>query len=131
MSQKFNDVVRELESSVISKKRMGWIGVDLDGTLAISGCWKGLDHIGEPVPTMVERVKAWLNSGYTVKIFTARASAPGFDVGVIHNWLNTNGLPKLEVTNIKDFTMIECWDDRAVQVIPNTGRRADGLDDTL
>jgi hypothetical protein len=30
-------------------------------------------------------------------------------------------LPDLEVTNAKDMDMIELWDDRAVQVIPNTG----------
>ncbi len=28
---------------------------------------------------------------------------------------------ELEITNVKDFGMIELWDDRAVQVIPNTG----------
>lgn len=27
----------------------------------------------------------------------------------------------------KDFSTIEIWDDRAVQVEPNTGRRVDGL----
>lgn len=25
-----------------------------------------------------------------------------------------------------DFAMVELWDDRCVQVIPNTGKRADG-----
>ena len=38
----------------------GWIGVDLDGTLAIYTGWKGCDHVGEPIPPMVERVKAGL-----------------------------------------------------------------------
>jgi hypothetical protein len=32
----------------------------------------------------------------------------------------------LPVTNVKTFDIIEIWDDRAVQVIPNTGLRADG-----
>jgi hypothetical protein len=27
----------------------GWIGVDLDGTLAHYDGWKGIDHIGEPI----------------------------------------------------------------------------------
>jgi hypothetical protein len=31
------------------------------------------------------------------------------------------------VTREKDFAMIELWDDRAVQVVTNTGERADGL----
>jgi hypothetical protein len=34
----------------------------------------------------------------------------------------------LEVTAIKDYGMLQLWDDRCVQVIPNTGRRADGRD---
>lgn len=28
----------------------------------------------------------------------------------------------------KDYAMVELWDDRAVQVIPNTGLRADGAE---
>jgi len=28
----------------------GWVGVDLDGTLAHYDGWKGADHIGEPGP---------------------------------------------------------------------------------
>lgn len=34
----------------------GWIGVDLDGTLAHYEGWKGVEHIGEPIPAMVERI---------------------------------------------------------------------------
>lgn len=33
---------------------------------------------------------------------------------------------ELEVTCSKDYGMILLYDDRAVQIIPNTGRRADG-----
>ena len=50
----------------------GWIGVDLDGTLAEYGGWKGPDHIGPPVPKMLERVKSWIAEGRDVRIFTAR-----------------------------------------------------------
>jgi hypothetical protein len=35
------------------------IGVDLDGTLAKYGEWRGVEHIGEPIPPMVDRVKGW------------------------------------------------------------------------
>lgn len=34
---------------------MGWIAVDLDGTLAEYDGWKGSAHIGNPVPKMVEK----------------------------------------------------------------------------
>ena len=50
---------------------MSWIGVDLDGTLAQYGGWKGPDTIGDPVPMMKERVMKWLNEGAEVRIFTA------------------------------------------------------------
>ena len=33
----------------------------------------------------------------------------------------------LPVTPAKDYDRVELWDDRAVQVIPNTGERADGM----
>ena len=50
----------------------GWIGIDLDGTLAEYDGWKGVEHIGKPIPSMVERVKAWIIEGKDVRIFTAR-----------------------------------------------------------
>jgi hypothetical protein len=105
----------------------GWIGVDLDGTLARYDGWKGIDHIGAPVPAMVERVKEWVAKHQAVKVFTARVAVPEPErsevIGHIHEWLAKIGLPRLDVTNVKDFGMIELWDDRAVQVEVNTGRR--------
>ena len=101
----------------------GWIGVDLDGTLAFYDGWKGPSHIGPPVPTMVNRVKTWLREGKEVKIFTARASVPEL-IPFIEEWCKTHLGVVLPVTNIKDFGMIELWDDRAVGVIPNTGKVA-------
>lgn len=99
-----------------------WIGVDLDGTLACYSGWRGLDHVGKPVPVMLARVKHWLDEGYTIKIFTARAEEGERGIAPVKKWLAENGLPDLEVTNRKDFAMIELWDDRAVQVVANTGR---------
>lgn len=98
-----------------------WIGVDLDGTLAEYGEWRGLEHIGKPIPVMVRRVKEWLAEGKQVKIFTARVTHGQKAVQHIHEWLIAQGLPALEVTNVKDFDMIELWDDRCVSVITNTG----------
>ena len=102
----------------------GWIGVDFDGTLAHYDGWRGDFEYGPPVPAMVERVKGWIQAGHLVKIFTARVSeregVPEI-VDAIQDWLVDAGLPRLEVTNVKDYAMIELWDDRAVQVIANTG----------
>ncbi len=98
-----------------------WIGVDLDGTLARDEAWQSFEHIGAPVPVMLARVKNWLAKGITVKILTARATYPDA-IPPIKKWLVAQGLPELEVVSGKDFDMIELWDDRAVQVVQNTGR---------
>lgn len=98
----------------------GWLGIDLDGTLAYYNGWKGPDNIGEPIPKMMERVKKWKAAGIRLKIFTARASIPS-QIPPVKKWLEKHGLGDLEITNKKDFQMIEIWDDNCVQVIKNTG----------
>lgn len=110
----------------MNQHHQGWIGVDLDGTLAHYDTWKGTEHIGAPVQLMADRVRQWVKEGLLVKIFTARVSIPepgrSATVRVIHRWLEEHGLPALEVTNIKDLSMIQLWDDRAIRVEANTGR---------
>lgn len=103
--------------------KRGWIGVDLDGTLAKYDNWVSPDHIGEPIPDMVERVKGWLGEGIEVRIFTARAyRADPEDIQAIQEWADKHIGVGLAVTCQKDYGMIELWDDRAVRVEPNTGR---------
>ena len=97
-----------------------WIGVDLDGTLAYFETWRGAEDIGEPIKPMIDRVKKWLAKGKIVKIFTARAAASE-QIPFIEKWLLKNGLPALEITNVKDMWMVELWDDRCIQVEKNTG----------
>ncbi|MCX5812392.1 MAG: hypothetical protein NT178_07590 [Proteobacteria bacterium] len=99
-----------------------WTGVDLDGTLAEYHGWIGIDHIGKAITPMIERVQRWIGEGKTVKIFTARASEGPAAIEFIHTWLEKQGLPKLEVTNVKDAGMIELWDDRCVSTGTNTGQ---------
>lgn len=99
----------------------GWIGVDLDGTLAHYTDWKGENHIGEPIPEMMDRVKNWLACGIKIKIFTARACLPE-QIPPIQLWLNKHGIGHLEITNQKDFGMIELWDDRCIRIVTNTGK---------
>lgn len=116
----------------------GWIGVDLDGTLAHYGGWKGEMNIGAPIPAMLARVQAWVAEGREVRIFTARVAEGALNLDgtrhevqrvreAIQAWCLEHVGIALPVTNLKDYAMIELWDDRAVQVIPNTGRRADAL----
>ena len=118
----------------------GWIGVDLDGTLAFYDEWRGPLHIGEPIPRMLERVKRWVAEGKDVRIFTARvdrqaialtAGADGRSVvsseltaveESIRQWCEKHIGCALPITCCKDYDMVELWDDRCIQVIPNTGR---------
>lgn len=107
---------------------MGWIGVDLDGTLAH---WDRAypDEIGAPIPAMVERVKKWLAEGREVRIFTSRVETVTQDVETAKHqaqrivwWCRAHLGRVLPVTCSKDFECLEIWDDRAVSVERNTGR---------
>jgi len=117
----------------------GWIGVDLDATLARYEKWEGVEHIGEPIPRMVERIVEWLEQGVQVKIVTARVycGESGEPAGdrfrdsqmartVIEKWCLKHIGVILPVTCCKDFGMITLWDDRCVQVKPNTGEPIHG-----
>lgn len=114
------------------QKKGGWIAVDLDCTLAVYDRWRGPLDIGAPIPAMVERVKAWLADGRDVRIFTARvterdknADGTPHDLtqvrAAIEVWCVKHLGVALPITNVKDWDMMELWDDRAVQVRPNTG----------
>ena len=101
-------------------KHEHWIGVDIDGTLFKDEGWKGINHFGEIVKKMKERIEKLLSQGKKVKIFTARAWDKKA-IQPIKDVLKLNGLPDLEITNIKDPGMVNLYDDRAVQVRKNTG----------
>ena len=122
----------------------GWIGVDFDGTLAQYGTWISADHCGEPIAPMVERVKRWRLEGREVRIFTARmfpfalcllpTDAIGYRedytdrhreasraIDAIRSWCREHLGEVLPITCVKDYGMVELYDDRCVQVRPNTG----------
>lgn len=101
-----------------------WIGIDLDGTLAHYTGWKGPDHIGEPIPLMMAKVKQWIAEGNKVKIFTARAATPS-QIPPVKAWLVKHGLGDIEVTCVKDMGMTALYDDRCYRVETNTGRVLD------
>ena len=120
----------------------GWYGFDLDGTLAHYDGWHGPTHVGAPVLRMVDRLKAMLAEGKTCRIFTARvfpimlimpddtlhfegSSTRQGDAEssahAIRAWCMEHLGRVLPITCVKDYGMIELYDDRAKQVIPNTG----------
>ncbi|QBH13692.1 hypothetical protein DO021_11450 [Desulfobacter hydrogenophilus] len=98
-----------------------WYGVDLDGTLAVWNETSTLDRIGAPIPAIVDMVRSMVDNGIRVKIFTARACDPA-QIPKIRAWMTQNGLPDLEITNVKDYYMERLYDDRAIRVERNTGR---------
>lgn len=127
----------------------GWIGVDLDGTLVEYSTWISGSHVGDPVPAMLARVKQWLKEGEEVRIFTARIHPLDRCVGPeevrqLHGtyldnsredtcWESIQAIrifcvrhlgQVLPITNVKDFGMKVLWDDRCIQVHPNTGKLA-------
>ena len=122
----------------------GWIGVDLDGTLAEYHGWVGPTTIGAPVPKMAERVKRWIEQEREVRIFTARvwpltgvilddvplplyadphirSSEAAEAANAIRVWCLLHIGRTLPITCVKDMAMIALWDDRAVRVVQNTG----------
>lgn len=104
----------------------GWIGVDLDGTLAQWDHWHEAGVIGKPIEPMVERVRQWLAEGKSVRIFTARAdeNEAGYKTNMIgiRLWCQDVFGQVLPITNKKDRWMTELWDDRCIQVGLNTGQ---------
>lgn len=126
----------------------GWYGFDLDGTLAKYDGWKGIDHIGEPVKPMVELIKRMHDEGKVVKIMTARVAPRRLEDGTIgeqFTWLtrepSSDPAAKYTATQYiqdwceetaqlgfvpeivyqKDHLMLELYDDRVKQVVPNEG----------
>jgi len=115
-----------------------WYGFDLDGTLAYFDVWRGIHHIGKPIPIMIAKVKKLLAEGKTVKIFTARVdggevalmagNSDGREVrdvarvkAYIEQWSQEHIGVILPITNQKDYGTVEIYDDRAIQIVQNTG----------
>lgn len=124
----------------------GWIGFDLDGTLAYHDPDSGFKkEVGPPVGadndgiSLLDRVRVLISQGREVKIFTARIWPLGTleelnpknsarvreaseQLRLIRKFCLQNLGQILEVTCIKDPTMYKIVDDRAVTVERNTSR---------
>lgn len=115
------------------------IYVDLDKTLAHhESLQPGQDYqpqeIGEPIPEMVAKVKQAIASGAEVHIFTARVF-PGDNYQesldstlatiAIAEWCKKYLGQVLPVTCMKSLELDEILDDKATQIVPNTGLTSD------
>lgn len=100
------------------------IAVDLDGTLAHYDGWKGIEHIGPVIPEVANAMERAQAEGAEVHLFTARVSDPEDAAEahqVISKWAEANHLNFASITAVKHKFFSEFWDDRAIQVIKNTG----------
>ncbi len=108
------------------------IYLDLDGTIAKYE--RGHFHtqedwdearvpIGESLPYISDDIKRWLTQGHTIKICTARVSDGNIEKKVkqVQDWCEEHYNFRPEVTNRKHYEMDYLLDDRAKQMIPNTG----------
>ena len=109
------------------EKGRKWTGFDLDGTLAEYSGWEGIEHIGKPIEAMCSLIKKLHSEGEEVKIVTARVAPrkDGIDPAkakeYIEKWCEKNLGFVPHITHEKDSLMKTLYDDRVVQVIPNTG----------
>ena len=129
----------------------GWYGFDLDGTLAKYDGWKGIDSIGAPVAPMVKLIRQMHDEGKVVKIMTARVApkakpetkpnpyrtgnwciqepdvqtwaleAEWTPLEFIQEWCYRVLGFVPEIVYQKDHLMLELYDDRVKQVVPNEG----------
>lgn len=120
-----------MKKEIIKPEKVdGYVGVDLDGTLAHYDPDKW-PEIGEPIPKMLEVVKTLLSKGVQVRIVTARVAGaldkhgvPSYDKQAafrVKEWLFKHVGQHLPVQFWKDFAMLELWDDCCIQVAKNEG----------
>jgi hypothetical protein len=108
--------LRQLSGGAMDSDHQGWptwIGVDLDGTLAMKVEPFDPLMIGKPIMVVVDRVKRALARGKTVKVFTARLAHEGVAEsvrGAIRDWTRRVIGQPLEATSQKDPGCEEIWD---------------------
>jgi hypothetical protein len=105
-----------------------FIGVDFDGVLVEYHGFQGDGVFGDPIQPMVEKVRSLLREGKDVRIFTSRM-CPTQPKGTleknrqeIQRFCQFHFGQQLWLTALKEPAMKEFYDDRAIQMITNTGR---------
>lgn len=104
--------------------------VDLDATLARYDGWKGVDHIGEPLPGAQEFMEQLCRLANVV-VFTTRTKADDESLGrngktkyelasLVESWLKNHDIPYHEVYVGQGKPIASAYvDDRAVSIKAN------------
>jgi len=110
------------------------VAVDLDGTLAQYDGWKGIDHIGDPLPGAKEFLTALKDKGYSIEIYTTRCNSHVNNQTAhhlaqrIYEWLRKHGLddwPKVGVYARQGKPLADAYvDDKAVPCCPQENENA-------
>lgn len=123
----------------MSKERPGLEGghicVDFDRTLCTFESGDrgryGVLHYGAPIPSMVKRVKRWIEEGRKVRIFTARVSHDNSSkrimeaqdqLTIVRRWCLQHLGKVLPVTCEKNWKTDMIVDDIAVRPLANKGK---------
>lgn len=120
------DEWKEFWSRFVGSK---YVAFDLDGTLAVHKSGDSTDHVGEPIPAMVELARQYLRAGVHVRVITARCAPVYSDAGeqaaMVSAWLAkhvTYDMPyDIRVQGYKCGRMEKLYDDRAIGVVRNEG----------
>jgi hypothetical protein len=98
------------------------VAFDLDGTLAEYNGYVP-HHVGAPVPVMVDKAKAHIVAGDEIRVLTARMSHgnPDATAALVQAWCQEHLGVSPVVTCVKSSDIGILYDDKARQVIPNTG----------
>lgn len=138
-TEQVKEMLLEKLSASPEEESEKWVGFDLDGTLAKYTEWKGIEHIGDPIRPMCDLIKKMHKEGKRVKIITARVAPATNNKGeeeepsivvngkkkyasaFIQDWCAEHLGFVPEIVHEKDQLMVEMYDDRAKQVIPNKG----------
>lgn len=121
-------MVSRLRVALENIEETGWVGFDLDKTIAYYDSEKAFDplYIGPPIPDMIKLIHEYLEAGRDVRIFTARVAEPNPQINEIRqtivDWCKKYIGKELPITNEKDPSMWRVYDDLAKEVIPNTGK---------
>lgn len=110
---------------------MKTVAVDLDGVLAKYDGWRGIEHIGDPIPGAVEFTKALKAIPVRVVIHTTRTNADpaiqGHSESVdmltqrVRLWLDAHGFAYDEIYAGQGKPLAAAYiDDRAVPCLPQS-----------